>query len=38
MEKLVTEAGFSVLRIEPLVGKTEVNDDISRQHWLVASA
>jgi hypothetical protein len=37
IEKLIIEAGFSVLRIEPRAGRTDVHDDISRQPWLVAS-
>jgi SAM-dependent methyltransferase len=37
VESLVAEAGFSEIRIEPLAAKTDVEDDISRQYWLVAS-
>jgi hypothetical protein len=37
MGKLVTEAGFTVLRIEALAGHIDVHDDIPQQHWLVAS-
>jgi len=37
MERLVAGAGLSVLRIEPIAGKTAVDDEIANQRWLVAS-
>ena len=38
VQAMVTEAGFSDVRIEPLAGKTDADSDIAAQHWLVASA
>jgi len=35
---MVTDAGFSLVRIESLAGKTDADSDIAAQHWLVASA
>ena len=37
VESLVAEAGFSHVRTEPLAAKTDAEDDISGQHWVVAS-
>ena len=37
VEAMVTEAGFSDVRIEPLAGKTDADSAIAAQYWLVAS-
>lgn len=37
VEAMVTDAGFSDIRIEGLAGKTDADSDIAAQHWLVAS-
>ncbi|MCW2638585.1 MAG: putative S-adenosyl-L-methionine-dependent methyltransferase [Dactylosporangium sp.] len=37
MESMVVRAGFAHVRIEPLTGRTSADDDIARQHWLLAS-
>lgn len=37
VQELVSDAGFSVIRVEPLADRTDADNAIAAQHWIVAA-